>query len=323
MWPTGGAWLATHLWQHYLFEGDREFLEEHYPALKGAALFFVDALVEEPKHGWLVTCPSVSPELAPPGHGTSVCAGPTMDLQIIRDLLSHAIDASETLGLDAELRETFRKTRSRLAPMQIGKHGQLQEWLEDWDDPNEKHRHVSHLYGLHPSNQITKRGTPELFAAARRSLLFRGDGGTGWSMAWKINFWARLEDGDHAFSMLSNQLTPGRTYPNLFDAHPPFQIDGNFGATSGMAEMLVQSHAGEIHLLPALPSAWPHGRVRGLRARGAFELDILWRDGALVEAKFRSLRGNPARVRCGERLVELETEAGKEYRLDGALQVLR
>ncbi len=321
MWPTGGAWLSTHLWQHYLFGGDREFLKEHYPILRGAAVFFTDVLVEEPKQGWLVTCPSVSPELAPPGHGTSVCAGPTMDLQIIRDLFSHTIDASEILGIDAEFRKKLQETRSRLAPLQIGKHGQLQEWLEDWDNPRDQHRHVSHLYGLHPSNQITRRGTPEFFAAARQSLIFRGDGGTGWSMAWKINFWARLEDGDHAFTMLSNQLTPGRTYPNLFDAHPPFQIDGNFGATSGMAEMLLQSHAGEIHLLPALPDAWPEGHVKGLRGRGAFEVDMAWKDGTLREARIRSLRGNFCRIRRGEKVMEFATESGKEYRLDGKLNL--
>ena len=319
IWPTGGAWLCQHLWWAYEFGGDKEFLAKRaYPLMKSAALFFVDTLTTDPRNdkGWLISTPSNSPE------NGGLVAGPTMDHQIIRNLLANTIAASETLGVDADLRKKLAEIRARIAPNQIGRLGQLQEWLEDKDNPKNRHRHVSHLWGLHPGNEITPRGTPKLCEAAKKSLEFRGDGGTGWSKAWKINFWARFLDGNHSWKMLSSLIATG-TYPNMFDAHPPFQIDGNFGGTAGVTEMLLQSQNGEIDLLAALPDAIAKGRVTGLCARGGFEVDIMWEGGKLVGATIRSKLGRTGKVRYGEKVIELKTEAGKTYRLDATLNVSR
>ncbi|WP_367129397.1 glycoside hydrolase N-terminal domain-containing protein [Saccharothrix sp. HUAS TT1] len=296
MWQTGGAWLATMIWDHYLFTGDVGFLRSYYPAMKGAAQFFLDTLVVEPNLKWLVTNPSNSPELAHHANA-SVCAGPTMDMQVLRDLFEGCARASEVLDVDADFRTRVRATSRQLAPTRIGSRGNVMEWLHDWVETEPNHRHVSHLYGLHPSNQITKRGTPQLFEAARRTLQLRGDAGTGWSLAWKINYWARLEEGGRAHDLVRSLVTPDRLAPNMFDLHPPFQIDGNFGATSGIAEMLLHSHNGELHLLPALPPAWPAGRVDGLRGRGGHTVGAAWSGGWATELSVTPDRDGVVKVR--------------------------
>ena len=296
MWQTGGAWLATMIWDHYQYTGDVDFLRANYPAVKGAAQFFLGTLVAEPDLGWLVTNPSNSPELAHHPNA-SVCAGPTMDMQILRDLFDGCARAGEILGVDADFRGQVLAARERLAPMRIGARGNIQEWLHDWTETEQFHRHVSHLYGLHPGNQITKRGTPELFEAARRTLELRGDDGTGWSLAWKINFWARMEEGGRAHDLIRDLVTPDRLAPNMFDLHPPFQIDGNFGATSGIAEMLLHSHHGELHLLPALPPAWPDGTVEGLRGRGGHTVGAAWTGGRATRLSLTPDREGAVRVR--------------------------
>jgi len=332
---TGSAWLCQHLWEHYLFTRDREFLRRVYPIMKGSARFYADFLIEEPKHKWLVTAPANSPENAyrlPDGRQANVCMGPTYDMQLLRYLFDATVQAARTLGVDAEFQRELKEKRARLAPTRVGSDGRVMEWLEEYGEPEPTHRHVSHLWGLYPGDEITPAGTPQLADAARRTLEARGDVSTGWSLAHKMNLWARLGDGERAHKLLRLLLTPvgfrgevagvrfnGGTYENLFDAHPPFQIDGNFGATAGIAEMLLQSHDGTVRLLPALPSAWPEGEVRGLRARGGFELDVVWSAGKLTAAMLRSKLGGTCRLAYGSKVVELKTRTGGSYRLDGQL----
>ena len=328
IWPTANAWMCQHLWDCYLYSGDKEYLKEVYPIMRSAALFFVDFLVEDPNTGYLVVTPSNSPENSPRWiqKKSNLFAGITMDNQLVFDLFSNTCSAAAVLGQDEQFCDTLKSMRRRLPPMQVGQYGQLQEWFEDWDHPNDHHRHISHLWGLFPGYQISPFRSPVLFEAARNTLLQRGDPSTGWSMGWKVCFWARMLDGDHAYKLIKNQLNyvsptiqkgqGGGTYPNLFDAHPPFQIDGNFGCTAGIAEMLMQSHDGAVHLLPALPSEWKEGSIKGLRARGGFLIEeMTWKEGRLVKAVIKSTIGGNLRIRSYNELTlqnEGRLEAVKE-----------
>lgn len=312
MWPMGGAWLSQHLWEKYEYNGDKKYLKSVYPIMKGSVEFYLSFLVEEPKHKWLVVCPSISPENSPQSHPeSSISEGTTMDNELLFDLFTKTIKVAEILKTDEEFVSKIKETLKRLPPLQIGQYGQLQEWIEDWDNPQDHHRHVSHLFGAYPSNQISPLRTPELFDAARTSLIYRGDPSTGWSMNWKINLWARFLDGNHAYKLMTDQISlvdkcdynhidfdgKGGTYPNLFDACPPFQIDGNFGFTAGLAEMLMQSHDGAIQVLPALPDVWKNGNIKGLCARGGFKIEFMeWKDGKISKLTIKSILGGNCRI---------------------------
>lgn len=321
IWPTGGAWLTMHLWEHYLFSHDQKFLKDTaYTLMKEAALFFDHCLVKDSKTGYFISTPSNSPEQG------GLVAGPTMDHQIIRALFKSVIEAANILNIDEDLRKRLGEKYKQIAPNMIGKYGQLQEWMQDADDPNNKHRHISHLWGMYPGNEINYDETPALMNAAKQSLLFRGDEATGWSLGWKINCWARFKDGEHAFQMIKMLLSPvtggAGSYPNLFDAHPPFQIDGNFGGAAGIGEMLIQSHTGFIDIFPALPAAFANGEVKGIKARDGFELNIKWSAGKLQSMSVRSLAGQPLKLRYNGQTVNITTQKNRTYHFNGALQQL-
>jgi len=326
IWVTGGAWLSYHFWEHYLYTQDKNFLEERaWPIMKGAAQFFTEFLIPDPETGWLISTPSNSPEIG------GLVAGPTMDHQIIRSLFRACVKASTILNLDEDFANLLTELIPKIAPNQIGQYGQLQEWMQDKDDPNNHHRHVSHLWGVFPGSDITYEQNPDIMNAAKQSLLYRGDDGTGWSLAWKINYWARFLDGNHSYELIkllfrpvgiseTNYMGGGGSYINLFDAHPPFQIDGNFGGTAGIVEILVQSHLDRIDILPALPDAFPDGSIKGVCVRGGFELSFSWDNGKLSNLEILSKAGQPCKVRYGEKNIELQTEAGKKYKFNGDLE---